>query len=103
MSRMTDEEKSQFIVLLRSMKPVAVEVRNAYADALKMALQEYPDNQHKAMELADISTKSLMEEDADIDIRTMSDDTFTRLCLSNDWNFGQIDELEQELTKSGEK
>ncbi|MBQ4387999.1 MAG: hypothetical protein II822_10410 [Prevotella sp.] len=100
MSRMTDDEKIAIITLLRNMKPVAVSIQEAATDALQKAQAEYPDDQHKAMQLAERSMSDVMNEDVtDIDPRVMTADMFQRLCLSNDWTFAQIDELEQEMVR----
>lgn len=100
MSRMTDDEKIAVITLLRNMKPVAVSIQEAATDALQKAQAEYPDDQQKAMQLTEMSMSDVMNEDVtDTDIRVMTADMFQRLCLSNDWTFAQIDELEQELVR----
>ena len=44
--------------------------------------------------LADIEN-----EETNIDVRIMTADAFQRLALSNDWNFGQIDELQEIMVK----
>ena len=96
MKRMADDEKVAFIRLLRTMKPLFVELRAAVDDALVKAGEE-TDDQQKIVELTNNAVADLAERDCDVNVRTMSPETFNRLCLSNDWSFAQIDELEGEL------
>ena len=96
MKRLNDEEKIALIRLLRQMKPVSVELGEAIQDAAQKAMADGVDdvNGFVMKAIADIA-----EEETDIDVRIMSADTFERLALSNDWCFGQIDELQGELVK----
>lgn len=98
MSRMKDDEKIQVIKLLRVMKPVAKDLQGAANDAAEKARAEYPDDMQKVIELVNKSMEDLASQEViGIDTQVLSPDAFERLCLSNDWTFGQIDELEQIL------
>lgn len=96
MGRMTDEEKIAFIRLLRKMKPTAREISDAACDAMEKARTEGMKDVEEFMTHA---IGDITSEDVDIDIATMKQDTFDRLVLSNDWTFGQIEELEAELVR----
>lgn len=98
MSRMKDDEKIQVIKLLRVMKPVAKDLQDAANDAVEKAREEYPDDMQKVMELVNKSMEDLASQEViGVDTQVLTPDAFERLCLSNDWTFGQIDELEQIL------
>lgn len=98
MSRMKDDEKIQVIKLLRVMKPVAKDLQDAANDAAEKARAEYPDDMQKVMELVNKSMEDLANQEViGVDTQVLTPDAFERLCLSNDWTFGQIDELEQIL------
>ena len=104
MSRMKDDEKIQGIKLLRGMKPVAKDLQDAANDAVEKARAEYPDDTQKVMELVNKSMEDLASQEViGVETRVLTPDTFERLCLSNDWTFGQIDELEQMLVKPVEE
>ena len=104
MSRMKDDEKIQVIKLLRGMKPVAKDLQDAANDAVEKARAEYPDDTQKVMELVNKSMEDLANQEViGVETRVLTPDTFERLCLSNDWTFGQIDELEQMLVKPVEE
>lgn len=96
MKRMTDDEKASFIRLLREMKPVAVEMQTAVADALENARKDCDDEQ-RVMMIVEQSIADLSAAACDINPKKMSREMFDHLCLSNEWNFAQIDELESEL------
>lgn len=96
MKRLTDEEKVAFIRLLRKMKPVFTEIQDAANDALEQAKKESQD-QSAVFALVEKSMQDLSQQECDCDVRVMNDEMFNRLCLSNDWSFAQIDELEAEL------
>ena len=98
MKRMNDDEKIAFIRLLRQMKPVFTEMNEAVNDAIEKAKAEMEDESHIA-EFVNKAVEDLSNEDAGINIQTMKADVFNRLCLSNDWNFAQVDELEEALVK----
>ena len=98
MKRMNDDEKIAFMRLLRQMKPIFAEMNDAVNDALEKARAEMSDESHIA-EFVDKAVADLAEQDAGFDIKTMKADVFNRLCLSNDWNFAQIDELTDALVK----
>lgn len=98
MKRMNDDEKIAFIRLLRQMKPVFTEMNEAVNDAIEKAKAEMDDESHIA-EFVNKAVEDLANEDAGINIQTMKPDVFNRLCLSNDWNFAQVDELEEALVK----
>lgn len=100
MGRMTDEEKVTMIKTLRMMKPIATSIQDAAQDAFATAKAEYPDDQQKATELFNKSMADILNQEVDIDLRVLTDDAFGRLCLSNDWTFAQMDELEAELVRS---
>lgn len=96
MSRMKDDEKIQVIKLLRGMKPVAKDLQDAANDAVEKARAEYPDDTQKVMELVNKSMEDLASQEViGVDTQVLTPDAFERLCLSNDWTFGQIDELEK--------
>lgn len=98
MSRMKDDEKIQIIKLLRVMKPVAKDLQDAANDAVEKARAEYPDDTQKVMELVNKSMEDLASQEViGVDTQVLTPDAFERLCLSNDWTLGQIDELEQIL------
>ena len=104
MSRMKDDEKIQVIKLLRGMKPVAKDLQDAANDAVEKARAEYTDDTQKVMELVNKSMEDLASQEViGVETRVLAPDTFERLCLSNDWTFGQIDELEQMLVKPVEE
>lgn len=97
MSRMLDDEKVRMIQLLRQLKPVAIEVQDAANDAIKTAHDEYPDNQEKAMQIAEQAVQDLLNAEVETDTHILTAEGFERLVLSNDWTLGQIDEIEQVL------
>ena len=99
MKRLTDEEKVAFIRLLRMMKPVANEFQTAVNDAVQKA-RESCESEQEVLTLVNKSMEDLANAPTDIIVKTMSAETFNRLCLSNDWTFAQIDELEQEIVFS---
>ena len=98
MKRMNDDEKIAFMRLLRQMKPVFTEMNDAVNDALEKAKAEMDDESHIA-EFVNKAVEDLAEQEAGIDVRVMKADVFDRLHLSNDWNFAQINELEEALVK----
>ena len=100
MSRMKDDEKIQVIKLLRVMKPVAKDLQDAANDAAEKSRAEYPGDMQKVIELVNKSMEDLANQEViGVDTQVLTPDAFERLCLSNDWTFGQIDELEQILVK----
>ena len=99
MKRMNDDEKISFIRLLRTMKPVFTEMQDAVNDALEKAKAEMEDESH-IMQFVDKAVADLSEQNRDIITNIMTAETFDRLCLSNDWNYAQIDELETVLIKT---
>ena len=101
MKRMTDDEKVAFIRLLREMKPVFVEIQQAATDALENA-QKDCDDQQRVMMIVERAMADISKADCNINTRVLTFDTFKRLCLSNDWNFAIIDELEAELVAKEE-
>ena len=96
MKRMSDEEKVAFIRLLRSMKPLWQELQTAVDDALAKARQE-TDDPAAISNIVNQSVEDIAERECAVILATMSEDAFERLCLSNDWNFAQIEELHEEL------
>ena len=96
MKRLNDEEKIALIRLLRQMKPISTEISEAINDAAQKAMADGVEDMNGFVmnAIADIAG-----EETTIDVRIMSADTFERLVLSNDWCFGQIDELQAELVK----
>lgn len=102
MGRMTDEEKVTMIKTLRLLKPIATIIQEAAQDAFATAKAEYPDDQKKAVELVNKSMADVLNAEVDgIDLHVLTTEGFERLCLSNDWTFAQMDELEAELVRSG--
>ena len=98
MKRLSDEEKVEFMRLLRMMKPVFKELRDATTDAINKFRDESQD-MSTVIALAEKAVADIAQAETDIDIRVMTAETFERLCLSNDWTFAQIDELETALVK----
>ena len=101
LGRMTDEEKVTMIKTLRLLKPIAISIQEAAQDAFATAKAEYPDDQQKAVELVNKSMADVLYAEVDdIDLHVLTAEGFERLCLSNDWTFAQMDELEAELVAS---
>ena len=98
MKRMNDDEKIALIRLLRTLKPVFTEMQDAVNDAVEKAKAELEDESH-IMAFVDKAVADVASETCDVDTKTMTQETFERLCLSNDWNYLQIDELETILVK----
>ena len=99
MQKLKDDEKIALIKLLRTMKPIAVEVMDALHEAADKAAESYPDDAGKAAEITNGAMEDVWHAEADIDIRVLSHGTIERLALSNDWTFSLIDELEEEFCK----
>ena len=97
MKRLTDEEKIAFIRLLRQMKAVSQELNSAANDAYARAVADGMEDT-KAMDFANRAVDDIAQAESDITTETMTKETYTRLVLSNDWNFGQIEELGAILT-----
>lgn len=103
MSKLNDDEKVAVIRLLRSMKPVATEVREAVAEASQKAVAEYPTDINAAQQLVNEAIKDLLNEDVpDFTAKVLTDDAFERLCFSNDWTFGEIDNLGTDLVATSD-
>lgn len=96
MKRLTDEEKFALIRLLRQMKPASKELGEAINDAVQQAMTDGVAN---IDEFVSKAVADIENEETNIDVRIMTDDAFQRLALSNDWNFGQIDELQEIMVK----
>ena len=99
MQKLKDDEKIALIKLLRTMKPIAVEVMDALHEATDKAAESCPDDAGKAAEITNGAMEDVWHAEADIDIRVLSHDPIERLALSNDWTFSLIDELEDEFCK----
>ena len=97
MGRLSDEEKIAFMRLLRAMKPVAVETREAMTDAMEKALAEC-GNEKDALRLAEETTADVFAEEVE-ETYLIPAAMMEHLVLSNDWNFAQIDALEQLFNK----
>ena len=97
MKRLTDDEKIAFIRLLRQMKKVSQELNSAANDAYTRAVADGMENT-EAMDFANRAVDDIAQAESDIATETMTKETYTRLVLSNDWNFGQIEELGAILT-----
>ena len=97
MKRLTDDEKIAFIRLLRQMKQVSQELNSAANDAYARAVADGMEDT-KAMDFANRAVDDIAQAESDIATETMTKETYTRLVLSNDWNFGQIEELGAILT-----
>ena len=103
MAKLNDEEKVVVITLLRKMKPIATEVREAASDATQRAVKEYPKDVQAVHRLVNEAIKDLLNEDVpDFTAKVLSADAFERLCFSNDWNFAQIDNLETDLVATSD-
>ena len=103
MSKLNDDEKVAVIRLLRSMKPVATEIREAVAEASQKAVAEYPQDINAAQQLVNEAVKDLLNEEVpDFTAKVLTADTFERLCFSNDWTFGEIDNLETDLVATSD-
>ena len=98
MKRMNDDERIAFIRLLRTLKPVFTELQDAVNDALEKAKAEMEDESH-IVDFVNRAVEDLSNENCEIITNTMTKESFDRLCISNDWNFAQIDELEEVLVK----
>lgn len=98
MKKMNDDERIALIRLLRTMKPVFTEMKDAVDDALKKAKAEMKDESH-IVDFVNKAVEDLSNQGVNIETNIMTSDTFNRLCISNDWNFAQIDELEEVLLK----
>ena len=98
MKKMNDDERIALIRLLRSMKPIFVEMKDAVDDALEKAKAEMEDESH-IVEFVNKAVEDISNQPADIETNIMTSETFNRLCISNDWNFAQIDELEEVLLR----
>lgn len=96
MKRMADDEKIALIRLLREMKPVSNELKTAFNDAYMQALS---DNESNAVELANKAVEDIANDEVNIITNIFTAAAFERLALSNDWNFGQIEELGEILIK----
>lgn len=96
MKRMSDEEKIMFIRLLRTLKPVAQELQDAVNDAVEKARENGVQDIEKFVTEA---VEDIARQNCGIITSVMARDTFDRLVFSNDWNFGQIEELEDVLVK----
>ena len=103
MSKLNDEEKVAVIRLLRSMKPMSIEVREAVAEASQKAVAEYPTDITAAQQLVNEAVKDLLNEEVpDFTAKVMTAEAFERLCFSNDWTFAQIDNLETDLVATSD-
>lgn len=98
MKRMADDEKVAFIRLLRTMKPFSVELQEAVNHAITKA-REDTDDHEKILGLVNKAVDDIAERDCDVNIKMMTQDAFDHLCMSNDWTFAQIDELDEEILK----
>ena len=98
MRRLNDDEKISFIRLLRTMKPIFTEMQDAVNDALEKAKAEMEDESH-IMQFVDKAVADLSEQSCDIITNILTAEAFERLCLSNDWTFAQVDELDDVLVK----
>ena len=99
MKKMNDDERIALIRLLRTMKPVFTEMKDAVDDALEKAKAEMEDESH-IVDFVNRAVEDLSNQDAGIETKIMTPETFDRLCISNDWNFAQVDELEVVLVKT---
>lgn len=97
MKRMTDEEKIAFIRLLRQMKTVSQELNSAANDAYARAVADGME-ETKAMDIANRAVDDIAQAESGIATETMTEEAYMRLVMSNDWNFGQIEELKGILT-----
>ena len=98
MKRLSDDEKVEFMRLLRRMKPVFTELQDATNDAVEKAKADTEDL-NVIMQLVEKAVADISQTMVDFDIMVMKTETFERLCFSNDWTFAQIDELETALVK----
>lgn len=97
MKRLTDDEKIAFIRLLRQMKTVSQELNSAANDAYARAIADGMEDT-KAMDFANRAVDDIALAESDIATETMTEEAYMRLVMSNDWNFGQIEELRGILT-----
>jgi hypothetical protein len=97
MKRMTDDEKIAFIRLLRQMKAVSQELNSAANDAYERAVADGMEAD-KAMDIANRAVDDIAQAESDIATETMTEEAYMRLVMSNDWNFGQIEEIKEILT-----
>ncbi len=101
MKKLNDDEKIALIRLLRTMKATANEIQEAVNDAVQKAREEGM-NEQKVVEFVNKAVADLAQEDTNLITAIMTEDTFDRLALSNDWTFAQIEELAEVLTKKEE-
>jgi len=99
MKRLTDDEKIAFIRLLRQMKKVSQELNSAANDAYARAIADGMEDT-KAMDFANRAVDDIAQAESDIATETMTEEAYMRLVMSNDWNFGQIEELRGILTQN---
>lgn len=97
MKRMTDDEKIAFIRLLRQMKDVSQELNNAANDAYARAVADGME-ETKAMDFANRAVDDIAQAESDIATEIMTEEAYMRLVMSNDWCFGQIEEIKEILT-----
>ena len=98
MKQMADNDKIALIRLLRTMKPIAKEIQDAVNDAVQKAREEGMEQQ-ALVEFVNKAVDDLAQEETTIKTAIMTEDTFNRLALSNDWTFAQIDELAEVMIK----
>lgn len=98
MKQLANDDKIALIRLLRQMKPIAKEIQDAVNDAVQKAREEGMEQQ-QMVEFVNRAVDDLAQEETTIKTAIMTEDTFNRLALSNDWTFAQIDELAEVMIK----
>ena len=120
LTKMDDGGKIAVIRMMRVMKPIFTEVTTCIQDAFNAAVDDNYErmavtvnnptategeraaaNQYIARlnEVVRNSTADLMDAEADIDTKVLTQEQFEHLCVSNDWGLDVIEELEVLLTK----
>lgn len=92
MKLLANDDKIALIRLLRQMKPIAKELQDAVNDAVQKAREEGMTEQ-AMVDFVNKAVDDLATEETTIKTAIMTEDTFNRLALSNDWTFAQIEEL----------
>ena len=98
MKQLANDDKIALIRLLRTMKPIAKEIQDAVNDAVQKAREEGMTEQ-AMVDFVNKAVDDLATEETTVKTTIMTEDTFNRLALSNDWTFAQIEELGEILIK----
>ena len=75
MKKMNDDERIALIRLLRAMKPIFMELKDAVEDAFEKAKAEMEDESH-IIEFVDKAVGDLSNKDANVNTNILEQDTF---------------------------